>query len=187
MLIISASPKFWNSSTLRFSISPMLALQFWRSWNKSHQIIFWILALAVSSALIFFWLSWLSSPAPVITLDHFQQIQRIDTPSHTFHVGLMNLAVPAGSYLIFENVFGSRLQPNVLASYFFVGGLALSFLFFISIIPALTRYWFLIGMGLIMLFLASLRFESLAVFGFTNKIPTVAMVFLFGGPAFYFH
>jgi tetratricopeptide (TPR) repeat protein len=42
-------------------------------------------------------------------------------------------------------------------------------------------------MGLVMLFLASLRFEVLEIFGLTNKVITIALVLLFGGLAFYFN
>ncbi len=165
----------------------MHSIQFWKSWSATDQIIFWVSLLCVSSAVIFFWTSWSQSPAPVIAYDHFQQIQLIEVPSHSFQVGLVNLVVPADSYLIFENIFGSKLQPNVLALYFFLIALIVSFLFFITIITTLTRYWFLIGMGLVMFFLASLRFETMEILGLTSKVITVAFVLLFGGLAFYFH
>jgi len=163
----------------------MHSIQFWKSWLKSYQVIFWFFSLCILTSIIFFWASWSASPAPVITYDHFQQIQRIEVQSHSFQVGLINLIVPADSYLIFENMFGSKLQPNIFALYFFIGALSISFLFFISIITTLSRYWFLIGMGLAMLFLASLRFEALEIFGLTNKTITIVVVLLFGGLAFY--
>jgi len=163
----------------------MFSLHFWKSWNKSYQIIFWILALLIFTTIIFFWTSWSASPAPAITYDHFQQIQRIEVQSHSFEVGLINLVVPADSYLIFENIFGSKLQPNIYALYFFIGTLTLSFLFFITIITTFSRFWFLVGMGLLILFLASLRFEALEIFGLANKSITIAAVLLFGGLAFY--
>ncbi|HEV8515361.1 MAG TPA: hypothetical protein VGQ59_18890 [Cyclobacteriaceae bacterium] len=163
----------------------MFSLQFWKSWSKPYQIIFWIFSLFVFASVIFFWISWSASPAPVITYDHFQQIQRVEVQSHSFQVGLINVAVPADSFVIFENIFGSKLQPNAFALYFFITALSISFLFFISIISTLSRYWFLIGMGLAMLFLASLRFEALEILGLANKTITVVVVLLFGGIAFY--
>lgn len=165
----------------------MHALRFWKSWSTIDQAILGIFSLLALAATIFFWTNWLDSPAPVINLEHFQQIQRIEVPSHSFHVGLANLVVPADSYLIFESVLGSRLQPNTLALYFFLGALTISFLFLITIITTLSRYWFLLGMGLVMLFLASLRFEALEIFGLVSKSVTVSAVLLFGGLAFYFH
>src|SRR5260221_2745291 len=157
----------------------MHSIQFWKSWSAKDRIMFWISILCVLGSVFFSWTSWLASPAPVITYDHFQQIQRIEVPSHSFSVGLVNLVVPADSYLIFENIFGSKLQPNVLALYIFLGALTFSFLFFITITTTLTRYWFLIGMGLAMLFLASLRFETMGILGLTSKVITVALVLFF--------
>jgi tetratricopeptide (TPR) repeat protein len=166
----------------------MHSLQFWKSWSKFYQAIFGVFSLFVFAAVIFFWTSWSASPAPVISLEHFQQIQQMEVPSHSFQVGLTNLIVPADSYLIFENIFGSKLQPNSWALYFFLGALTISFLFLITLITTLSRYWFLVGMGLVMLFLASLRFEGLEIFGLTNnKSVSIGMVLLFGGAAFYFY
>ncbi len=165
----------------------MSSFQFWKSWHKTDQIIFLVCCICIVPAIIFFWQGWLVSPAPVITFEHFQQVQQVEATSHTFKVGLINLAVPADSYVILENIFGSRLQPNVLASYIFLVGLSVSFLFLVTIISSLTRFWFLIGMGLVILFLSSLQLEALEVFGLKNKTIAITLVLLFGGLAYYFH
>src|SRR6478736_1589425 len=189
MRIISAFQRFWNSYRIfhSFQTPTMFSLQFWKSWSKPYQVTFWIFSFLILASIIFFWISWSASPAPVITYDHFQQIQRVEVQSHSFQVGLINVAVPADSFVIFENIFGSKLQPNAFALYFFITALSISFLFLISIISTLSRYWFLIGMGLAMLFLASLRFEALEIFGLANKTITIIVVLLFGGLAFYFN
>ncbi len=112
----------------------MRSLQFWKSWNTPNRTIFSILSLLIFSAIVFFWWGWSASPAPTVTYDHFQQIQRIEVPSHSFQVGLINLHIPADSYVIFENIFGSKLQPNRLALSIFLGAFAVSFLIFVSIV-----------------------------------------------------
>jgi len=159
----------------------------WKSWHKSERIIFRFCSVLILLAIIFYWQSWLASPAPVITYDHFQQVQKVESIIHTFQVGLINIAIPADSYVILENIFGSRLQPNVFAAYIFLTALSISFLLFISIISTFTRFWFLMGMGFVMLFLGSLRLEAIEAFGLTNKTIAVVLVVLFGGLAFYFH
>jgi hypothetical protein len=165
----------------------MSPIRFWKSWRKTDRITFGICSIVVLLSIIFFWQSWLAAPAPVISYNHFQQVQEVESTAHTFQVGLMNLSVPVDSYVIFEYIFGSRLQPNVFAAYLFLVALSISVLFFITIISTLSRLWFLIGMGLAILFLASLRLESLEVFGLTSKTITIALVLLFGGLAYYFH
>lgn len=148
---------------------------------------FWLLATGFLLALVLFWKGYFSYPAPAIGYDHYQQLESIETPSHSFSVGLFNLTVPADSYLILENIFGSSLQPNVFASYFFLATLVVSFLVFISIAPDLSRYRFLMAMGIVILFLASLQIDALEVFGLQNQTITIALILLYGLTAFYFH
>lgn len=165
----------------------MPPINFWKHWIKAERIIFWFLIALILSALVFFWQGKLMYPAPAITFEHYQQLQKIEVPSHTFAVGLTQLSVPADNYLIFENVFGSALQPNVPAFYFFLAALTASFLIFISLFSSLSRFRFLIGIGLIILFFASLRADALQVFGLGSKTITTLLSILFGGLAYYFH
>ncbi|MBI1769057.1 MAG: hypothetical protein HYR67_11850 [Bacteroidetes bacterium] len=137
--------------------------------------------------LILFWQGYFSWPAPAITYEHFQQLQTIEVPTHSFSVGLINFTVPADSYLIFENIFGSAFKPNVFASYLFLTTLAVAFIFFVSIAPSLSRYRFLISMGISILFLVSLQIDSLEIFGLTNKSVTIILILIYGLLAFYFH
>ncbi len=165
----------------------MPSFKFWKWWSKTDQLIFWVCSLVIFFALIFFWQSWLASPAPVITYEHFQQVQEVETTARTFQVGLINLPIPVDNYVIVENIFGSHLQPNVLASFIFLIALSISFLFFITIVSFLTRFWFLISMGLVIAFLSSLRLPALEIFGLPNNTFTVAAVLLIGGLAYFFH
>jgi len=83
----------------------MNSILFWKLWPKPYQILFWFLSTSFLVALILFWRGYLSWPAPAITYEHFQQLQTIEVPSHSFSIGLINVTVPADSYLIFENIF----------------------------------------------------------------------------------
>ncbi|HTH57124.1 MAG TPA: hypothetical protein VL728_13835 [Cyclobacteriaceae bacterium] len=165
----------------------MLSIQFWKYWQKPYQFLFWLLACCFLLALIMFWRGYFLYPAPVIGYDHYQQLETIETPSHAFSVGVFNLTVPADSYVILENIYGSTLQPNVVASYFFLATLVLSFVVFISIVPDLGRYRFLMAMGIVILFLTSLQTESLEIFGLQNQTVTIALILFYGILAFYFH
>jgi len=125
----------------------MNSILFWKLWPKPYQILFWFLSTSFLVALILFWRGYLSWPAPAITYEHFQQLQTIEVPSHSFSIGLINVTVPADSYLIFENIFGSGLHTDVFASYFFLLTIAIAFVFFLSIATDLSRYRFLISMA----------------------------------------
>jgi hypothetical protein len=117
----------------------------------------------------------------------YQQIQTSETPSHRFHVGLIPIEVPAESLVILENVLGSPLQFNAAAYYIFLIGLSILFVFYTSIITTLSRFWFLIGSGILILFLASLRLDVLEILGSTGKIPFIVFTLLVIVPVYYFH
>lgn len=165
----------------------MQSIVFWKHWQKPYQVLFWFLLAGSLLTLILFWRAHFLYPAPVIGYDHYQQLESIEAPVHVFSVGLFNLTVPADTYLIFENIFGSSLQPNVFASYFFLATLVVSFVIFISIVPDLSRYRFLMAMGIVILFLASLQIDGLEVFGLQNQTITIALILIYGIAAFYFH
>ena len=165
----------------------MYSILFWKSWSARERFIFWFLFACLFASLILLWRGWFEYPAPAIGYDHFQQLQSIETPSHSFSIGLVNVTIPAESYLIFENIFGSAFRPNVFASYFFLTTLITAFVFFLSIVPSLNRYRFLISMGIAILFLASLQVDSLEVFGLTGRFATIGLILIYGLLSFYFH
>ena len=165
----------------------MHSILFWKSWSTRERIIFWFLFACLLATLVLLWRGWSEWPAPAIGYDHYQQLQSIEAPSHSFSVGLINLAVPADSYVIFENIFGSAFKPNVFASYFFLSTLGVAFVFFMSIISSLGRYRFLISMGIAILFLASLQVDWLEVFGLTGRFVTIGLILIYGLLSFYFH
>ena len=165
----------------------MYSLQFWKHWSKSFQFLFWFLSICCLLALGLFWFNYFLWPAPAIAYDHYQQLQNVEVASHSFSVGIINLAVPADVYLVFENIFGSQLRPAVFASYFLLTALTVAFLFFISIATVLSRFRFLMAMTIVILFITTLQFDSLEIFGLTNHIITLAVVLLYGALAFYFH
>jgi hypothetical protein len=165
----------------------MYSIQFWKHWQRPYQYFFGFLVTVFLLALVLFWRGHFLYPAPAIGYDHYQQLESIETPSHAFSVGVFNLTVPVDSYLIFENIFGSSLHPNIFASYFFLATLIISFVVFVAIVPDLSRYRFLIAMGIVILFLTSLQVDSLEVFGLQNQTVTIALILLYGLLAFYFH
>lgn len=165
----------------------MYSIQFWKHWQRPYQFLFWLLSGCLVIVLVLFWKGYFDYPAPAITLDHYQQLQSLEAPSHSFSVGLINLTVPAESYVILEHIFGSSLRPNVFASYFFLATLVIAFIFFVSIVTDLSRYRFLMAMGVAILFLASLQVDTIEVFGLTNRSITAALIVIYGLLAFYFH
>ncbi|MBS1486571.1 MAG: hypothetical protein JST43_03210 [Bacteroidetes bacterium] len=160
---------------------------FWNEWRKPERFIFYFLTVATFVALVLFWKSWWMAPAPVIRFDNYQQLEKIETVSRTFQVGTVNVSVPATSYIVFESLLGSALHPNVLASYLFLSACLFAFVGFITVVSSLSRFYFLGGMGLVILFISGLDLSTLLLFNLSGQTLTIASMLLFGGIGFYFN
>lgn len=165
----------------------MNSIAFWKSWGKPYQSLFWLLSLTLLLSVLYFWYAYYSNPDPVITWDQYQQLNTEEVRIRTFSTGIFDIPVDGDNYLIYEILEGSELQPNTTASYFFLIVFSISMLMLIAVVSSLSRFWFIIGMGIFCLFMVSLQIESTKVFGLTNKIPSIVSLLLFCCLAYFFH
>ncbi|HNV29961.1 MAG TPA: hypothetical protein PKJ83_12535 [Cyclobacteriaceae bacterium] len=165
----------------------MHTIQFWKSWTKPYLYFFWFLSALLILSIGFFWYSNIINPAPVISWEYFQELQTEQIPVRSFRVGLANIPVQADNFMVYETQLGSWLQPNLTASYLFLSSLLIATLVILTIITTLSRFWFIVGMGLFSLFVISLQTETTEVFGLTNKIPAAIILFSVVALAYYFH
>ncbi len=164
----------------------MHSLQFWKSWAKIYKHIGMVIGGAFVLALLFFWYSWFISPNPALSWFDIQEPEVTQVPVHSFQQGLLELTIHGDNYLIFERLLGENLQPNVMAGYIFFGVLIISMIMLLSIITILPRFWYLLGMGLFILFIVGFRMEILSVFGQPNKLFTAITLLVYSVPSFYF-
>ena len=164
----------------------MHSLQFWKSWAKPYRQIGLVVGSAFIVALLFLWYSWIISPAPALTWYTVQEQEITQVPIHSFQKGLAELTIYGDNYLIFERMLGDNLKPNVAASYTFLSLLVLSMVVMLTIVTTLKRFWYLVGMGLFILFIVGFRMEILEVFGMPDKTFTLITLILYCIPSFYF-
>ncbi len=164
----------------------MHSLQFWKSWAKPYQRIGLIVGAAFIFSVLFLWYCWATSPAPALTWYTVQEQELTQVPIHSFQKGLAELTIYGDNYLIFERLLGDDLKPNVTAGYIFLSLLVLSMVIVLTIITTLTRFWYLLGMGLFILFIVGFRMEILEVFGMPDKTFTMLTLIAYCIPSFYF-
>ncbi len=165
----------------------MHSVVFWKSWNPSYRILMYILLGVFVFALLYLWYGYFQGADGIIHWERFQEQKVVETTVHSFRLGPFVLNVPGDSYAILEYFNGSPIVPNTGASYVFLALIAITTVFLLSVITTLPRFWFFLGMGLFIAFIVSLRFEVLAVGGYTNRTAVVAVLLLYVAPAFYFN
>ncbi len=165
----------------------MYSIQFWKSWPKVYQRIFWATVTLLAFSLLFLWITYFQAPAPTLTWQFIQELELLEVPIHSFQTGLFELTIKGDNYLIFERLLGNELTPQPVMAYLFLGILILSAIMLLSVITSLSRFWYSVGMGLFILFIVGFRLELLQVLGFANKLPTVIVLILYVPVSFYFH
>lgn len=164
----------------------MQSLLFWKDWPKNEKTVW----LTTSGFLIFsialMWFSWFRGAEGVIDWQRLQEQKVIETTVHEFRVGPFQLNVPGESYVIFEYLHGSAVEHNQIGSYLFLAVLIISSMVMLAVITTLRRFWYYLGMGLFVLFVAGLRLEILQVFNIRGYGVPIAVVLVFIGVSFFF-
>ena len=135
----------------------------------------------------FLWTSYIETPGGVIHWEKLQEQKIVETTVHSFRLGPFELQIPGESYVILEYFNGSDITPNLPASYIFLAIFGLASVILITIITMLERFWYYVGMALLMVFIVSLRFEVLNLFGQNNRAVIIAVLVLYCVPSFYFN
>jgi hypothetical protein len=165
----------------------MQSFFFWKNWHKEYRTIWYVVASVFFLSLIFLWFSYFQGASGVIHWERLQEQKIVETTIHEFNLGPFQLSVPGESYVIFEYFNGSDVSPNTSASYIFLLVFAISVVVLLTLITVLEGLWYYVAMGLFILFVVNLRFEVLGIFGSDNKIPVIAILFLYVAPSFYFN
>ena len=164
----------------------MHSVLFWKSWIQSYRALFLTTAGIFLFALLFLWFGYFQGIDGVIHWEKFQEQKIVETTVHEFRLGPFVLDIPGDSYAILEYFNGSHIVPNTNAGYIFLLVLRISAVVLLTVITTLPRFWYFIGMGLFIVFIVSLRFEVLALAGYTNQAPVAIVLLLYLLPAFYF-
>lgn len=138
-------------------------------------------------AMLYLWSGYFLGADGIIHWEKFQEQKVVETIVHEFRLGPFVLNVPGDSYAILEYFNGSNIIPNTTASYIFLLLVTIAALILLTVFTILSRFWFFAGMGLFIVFMVSLRFEVLALAGYTNRAVVLAVLLIYVAPAFYFN
>lgn len=164
----------------------MLDLIFWKNWLREYRLTLYVAGAIFILSVLFMWVSCIRGEDAVISWQNLQEQKIVETEVHRFRLGPFELSVPGESFIIFEYFNGSDPVPNNAASYIFLAVFMVATTLLVAVITTFERFWFYVAIALFMLLVSSLKLEVLQIFGQRNIIPTVVVLILYGGLAFYF-
>lgn len=162
-------------------------LNFWVTWSTGYKRIFFTITFLAVTSLALLWISYYQTPGPAIPTEQYQQLETQEIAVHSFSFAGITLTTTGDNYLLFEYLKGGAFTVNRVTSYLFLGLLTTAMVMLLSVVTTLGRFWYFVGMGLFILFIVGFRLETTFLFNLSNKVPTIAVLALFGGVSYYFH
>ncbi|GAB3268566.1 hypothetical protein GCM10027347_38090 [Larkinella harenae] len=165
---------------------------FWKNWRTGHQTAYWtglaLFVLAIAGMIR----AWIQGVQNVVRWDVLSELTDLSTPIGAFTDGLFDYSITGKSYLVTEQFVASTMQANELAARLVTLGICLGLAFVLASITRLPRWYYLIGMGALIVLLATFRLEILQLPGFLGtalggRLPFVAIVLILGLVSYYFH
>lgn len=161
--------------------------QFWKAWLPEFRFTWYTVVAVFSLSVAFYAISYFRGHDGILHWEKIQEQKVIESTLDTFSVGPFELTVPGDNYVIFEYFNGSNIEPNMPASNLFLAMLAIGAVVVLTIITTLDRFWFILGMVLFMLFVASLRLRILEIFGQLNQAPLIVTLIVYSGVAVFYN
>src|SRR5690606_13506544 len=147
--------------------------QFWKAWLPEYRYTWYAVAVVFILSIVFYAYSYFRGHDSILHWEKIQEQKVIASTLDRFSVGPFELSVPGDNYVILEYFNGSNIEPNTIATSLFLVMLSIGAVVVLTIITTLDRFWFVLGMVLFILFVASLRLKVLEILGQLNQAPLI--------------
>ena len=163
-----------------------MTLQFWQGWPRGNRIFFLLFLSVFVAALMYMWVAHFVEPAPAIELRTISEAEVEDIAVDQIQKGPLNFTVTGNNYVILQRQLGSMLTTNDLVAYSYLFVLAVFVIGMLAVISTLSKFYYLVGMGIFILFVTTLSTEVLGVFGLYGKSFAIVIMGLYGFTSFWF-
>ena len=165
----------------------MKELFFWRVWSSTERRISIAAFVTVILALLFFILKSIDPLANVIRWDVLSELSEISTVVDILKFDQWQYGISTPSNLVTEQFVASTMETDFLTIRIFWGFIIIGLSFILASLTTMPRFWYLTGMVVFILLLASARLETLGLFGEGNKALFIITIALYTSLSYYFH
>ena len=165
----------------------MKELFFWRVWSSSERRVTIAAFVVIVLALLFFILKSIDPLANVIRWDVLSELSDVSTVVDILKFDQWQYGITVPSNLVTEQFVASTMETDFLTIKIFWGFIVVGLSFILVSLTTMPRFWYLTGMVVFILLLASARLETLGVFGEGSRGLFILTVALYIGLTYYFH
>jgi hypothetical protein len=162
-----------------------MTLRFWQGWPRDNRIFFIALFVVFAVSIANMWVAYFVTPSPTIHLQTINEAEVNEIPVDQFSKGPFDFTVRGNNYVILQRQLGSLLETNDTVAYTYLFVMAIFVIGMLSVISTLGRFYYLVGMGVFILFVTTLSPEVVGVFGAYGKTFTITIMALYGLTSFW--
>lgn len=162
-------------------------LLFWKVWSPSERRMAVGAFLVLILGLVFLVVQCMDPLGNVVRWNVVSELSETTAVVDVLQLGQWQYGISIPTHLVTESFMSSVMEMNAWTVYFFWIGALAGLSFVLAALTTMTRFWYLAGTILFILFLAFARLETLHVFGSESRLLFLVATMLYGGVSYYFH
>ena len=161
-------------------------IQFWRDWHPTSRNVYLLLLALLAfagGAMAFLYPQGMLNQ---VSWERISELKEVPVPQAPISVGLFSFSYNLNYSVILETFLGSSLQLTPIGALVLLGIVALAWTILLTIISALKRFWYYVGVLLLLGIILLFQLEQLLWFGRPEKLGMIIAFGLFLLPTAYF-
>lgn len=162
-------------------------LLFWKVWSPSERRMAVAALLVLVLGLVFLVWQFIDPLGNVVQWNVVSELSETTAVVDVLQLGQWQYGISTPTHLVTERFMSSVMEVNALAVCLFWIGALIGLSLILAALTTMSRFWYLAGTILFIMFLAFARLETLRVFGAENRLLFLIATILYGGTSYYFH
>ncbi|MBO9614641.1 MAG: hypothetical protein J7619_18215 [Dyadobacter sp.] len=162
-------------------------LLFWKVWSPSERRMALGTFLVLILGLVFLVWQCIDPLGNVVRWNVVSELAETTAVVDVLQLGQWQYGISTPTHLVTESFMSSVMEVNAMTVYLFWIGALTGLTLVLAALTTMSRFWYLAGTILFILFLAFARLEMLRVFGAENRLLFLSATILYGGVSYYFH
>ncbi|WP_018344664.1 hypothetical protein [Cytophaga aurantiaca] len=162
-------------------------LFFWLQWKSSYKAFYVALLILFFASIAAVGIAYAYGDLYTIGWDSTGEWKSLALSLDTFTINQFEIPQESEQFLLLKRYTSNDVSIHPWISYTFLAVVLIAFVCFLMVISYLDLWMYILGMALFLFFIVSMNTELLGIFGLYNRLPTVAIILIYGGLTYYFN
>ncbi len=160
---------------------------FWNTWDKPVKNFYRVLLSIFCISILVYVFTYFMGSSYIINWEIETSVNPVKTLFETYRLGIFDFPITIENYVISQGFVASELQVNEWPAYLLLIWLGIFISIMLSLISGLSRFWFVVAVGIVAAIFVGLKLDHLLLFNYYEKIGLVIAFILYLPSLYYFH